>query len=89
MLPGCTCIQILYWAVIALLLPWSVVLLPLIGIWLILFTSNFLLYDTLNKVLGIEEQIAQHFPEQAAFYESDEEWLKRKQEEQLHKTTDH
>ena len=86
---GCTCIQILYWAVIALLLPWSVVLLPLIGIWLILFTSNFLLYDTLNKVLGIEEQIAQHFPEQAAFYESDEEWLTRKQEEQLHKTTDH
>lgn len=83
---GCACIQIVYWAVIILLLPWSVVLLPLIGIWLILFTANFLIYDTLNHVLGIEEQIAQKFPEQAAIYEDDEMWLKRKQEEQRHET---
>lgn len=79
---GCACIQILYWTVIVLLLPWSIVLLPLIGIWFILFTANFLLYDTLNNVLGIEEQIAQNFPEQTAIYEDDEMWLKRKQEEQ-------
>lgn len=81
---GCACIQILYWVVVVLLLPWSIVLLPLTGMWFILFSANFLLYDTLNQVLGIEEQIAQHFPEQAAFYEDDEAWLKRKQEEQRH-----
>lgn len=79
---GCTLIQLLYWAVIALLLPLSVVLLPLTGIWLILFTANFLLYDTLNKVFHVEEEIAKNFPEQVAFYEDDEAWLKRKQEEQ-------
>lgn len=83
---GCACIQILYWAVIILMLPWSIVLMPLIGIWLILFTANFLIYDTLNNVLGIEEQIAQNFPEQAAIYEDDEMWLKRKQEEQRRET---
>lgn len=79
---GCALLQIAYWAVIALFLPWSVVLLPLTGFWFILFAAEFLIYDTLNEVLGIEEQIAKEFPEQAAFYEDDATWLKRKQEEQ-------
>lgn len=77
---GCSLLQILYWAVIVLFLPWTVILFPFIGIWFILFTANFLLYDTLNDVFSIEEQISQAFPEQAAFYEDDEAWLKRKQE---------
>lgn len=79
---GCTLLQIIYWTIIVLFLPWSVVVLPLIGIWFILYTTNFLLYDTLNSVFQIEEQIAQAYPEQAAFYEDDETWLKRKQEAQ-------
>lgn len=78
---GVSLLQILYWSVIILFLPWSVVLLPLIGIWLILLAANFLLYDTMNESFQIEEQIAQSFPEQAAFYEDDETWLKRKQKE--------
>ncbi len=78
---GCALIQIAYWAVIVLFLPWSVVLLPLTGLWFILFTANFLLYNTLNEIFGIEEQIAKDFPEQAAFYEDDAAWLRRKQEE--------
>lgn len=78
---GCSALQVSYWAIIVLFLPWSVILLPLTGFWFILFTANFLLYNTLNKSLRIEEQIAQVFPEQAAFYEDDEEWLKRKQAE--------
>lgn len=77
---ACALLQIAYWAVIFLFLPWSVVLLPLTGFWFILFTENFLLYNTLNEIFRIEEQIAQDFPEQAAFYEDDETWLKRKQE---------
>lgn len=79
---ACALLQIAYWAVIFLFLPWSVVLLPLTGFWFILFTENFLLYNTLNEIFRIEEQIAQDFPEQAAFYEDDETWLKRKQEEE-------
>lgn len=78
---GCALLQIAYWAVIFLFLPWSVVLLVLTGFWFILFTENFLLYNTLNEIFRIEERIAQDFPEQAAFYEDDETWLKRKQEE--------
>lgn len=79
---GVALLQVFYWAIMILFLPWSVVLLPLIGIWFILFVANFLLYDTMNEVFRIEEQIAQSFPEQAAFYEDDEAWLKRKQQEE-------
>lgn len=79
---GCAVLQIFYWGILVLFLPWSVILLPLTGFWLILFTANFLLYRTLNESFGIEEKITETFPEQTALYESDEEWLKRKQAEQ-------
>lgn len=78
---GCSLLQLLYWAVLILFLPWSVVLLPLTGLWFILQGTCFLMYDTMNETFHIEEQIAQIFPEQAAFYEDDETWLKRKQAE--------
>lgn len=78
---GAALLQVLYWGVIALFLPWSVMLLPLTGFWLILYTANFLMYNTLDNAFQIEEQIAGAFPEQAPFYEDDETWLKRKQEE--------
>lgn len=78
---GIALLQLLYWGVMALFLPWSAILVPLIGFWFILFTADFLIYDTLNNCFQIEAQIADVFPEQAAFYESDEAWLKRKQEE--------
>lgn len=80
---GIALLQLLYWAVIILLLPWSAFLMPLIGIWFILYTSNFLFYDTLNNCFKIEEQIAEAFPDQVPFYEDDETWLKRKQAENL------
>jgi len=78
---GIAIIQILYWAIIVLFLPWSVILLPLIGFWFILYTVNFLIYDTLNNSFQIENLIATAFPEQVPFYEDDETWLKRRQEE--------
>lgn len=78
---GIALLQLLYWGIIILFLPWSVMLLPLIGFWFILYTANFLIYNTLNDTFQIEEQIADAFPEQAPFYEDDEAWLKRKQEE--------
>ena len=79
---GISFLQILYWAILILFLPWSLVLLPFIGIWFILFVANFLLYNTINEAFQIEQQITQSFPEQAALYEDDETWLKRKQKEQ-------
>ena len=68
------------WIALALFLPWSVVLLPLTGFWFILYTADFLLYDTLNNSFHIEEQIARAYPEQVPFYEDDEAWIRRKQQ---------
>lgn len=78
---GCALLQVLYWGAGVLFLPWSVILLPLTGFWFILLTGNFFLYDTLDECFQIESQIARAFPEQTAFYEDDEVWLKRRQAE--------
>lgn len=86
---GIALLQLLYWAVMLLFLPWSAVLLPLIGFWFILYTATFLIYDTLNDSFQLESLIADAFPEQTPFYEDDETWLKRKQEEtNAHNNTD-
>lgn len=81
---GVALLQLLYWAVMVLFLPWSILLLLLIGFWFILYSAIFLIYDTLNDTFKIEEQIAESFPDQVPFYEDDEAWLKRKQEENAH-----
>lgn len=78
---GCALLQILYWTIMALFLPWSMILISVVGIGFILYGANFLLYDTLNEIFRIEEQIAEAFPEQVPFYEDDEAWLRRKQAE--------
>jgi len=82
---GCAMLQLLYWAAIVLFLPWSSLLLPFHGFWAILFTADFLLYSAMDESFHIEEQITQAFPEQTPFYEDDEAWLKRKQEENIPK----
>lgn len=78
---GITVLQLVYWILMILLLPWSILLLPLIGFWFILYSANFLIYDTFNQIFEIEEKIADAFPEQVPFYEDDEAWLERKQNE--------
>ena len=79
---GIALLQIVYWAIMILFLPWSALLMFLTGIWFILFTANFLIYNTLDDSFKIEDQIADAFPEQVPFYEDDETWLKQKQEEE-------
>lgn len=78
---GVALLQIAYWAIIVLFLPWSVLLFPLTGVWFILYTAIFLIYRTLDNIFQIENQIAVAFPEQIPFYEDDDTWLKRRQEE--------
>lgn len=78
---GAALLQILYWGALLLLLPWTALLWPLTGFWLILYTANFLLYNTLNGCFEIEDKIAAAFPKQAVFYETDEAWIIRKQKE--------
>lgn len=78
---GCAILQIVYWIALLLLLPWSAILLLLTGFWLILFLSNFLMYRSIDEAFHLEEEIAKQFPEQRAFYEDDQEWVRRKQSE--------
>ena len=78
---GATLLTIAYWLVLALFLPWSVALLPLIGFWFIIFSSSFLLYPSLDEAFSIEASIEESFPDQVPYYETDEEWVKRKQQE--------
>ena len=47
----------------------SLLLLPLAGVWFILYATLFLLYDPLNKALGIEEQIARRYSDQTPHYD--------------------
>lgn len=53
---GICLLQAGYWLLHLLLAPWSLLLLPVLGLWYILFLSQFLIYDQLNEALRIEEQ---------------------------------
>ncbi len=70
---GVAALQVGYWLLIALFLPWSSILLPLIGLWFILYLANFLLYNDLNQAFRIEEEIQAHFPEQTPVYDTEED----------------
>lgn len=65
---GVSLLQIVYWLAGLLLFPLSVLALPVTGFWFILFLSNFLLYQRMDRAFEIEAQIAAHFPEQRAIY---------------------
>lgn len=78
---GSAVLNLLYWAVLGLFLPWSIFLLPLTGFWFILFLTSFLLFDPFNEAFGLEEAISESFPDQVPYYETDEQWLRRRQAE--------
>ncbi|MGN0983960.1 MAG: hypothetical protein ACI4OI_03880, partial [Gemmiger sp.] len=65
---GVAALQLLWWLCFVLFAPLSLLLLPLVGVWFVLFASLFLLYVPLNQALGIEAQIAEHFPDQSPRY---------------------
>lgn len=70
---GASVLQIAFWAVMVLFLPWTGFLVPFLGVWYILFVAVFLIYDPLNDAFRIEEQICAQFPEQVPVYEDGEE----------------
>ena len=49
-------LQMAYYALLVLLAPWTLLLVPILGLWYITFLSQFLIYDPLNRELNIEEQ---------------------------------
>lgn len=52
---GVGLLQLAYWGVYVLFAPWTLLLLPVIGVWYILFLAQLLLYERLDAVLCIEE----------------------------------
>ncbi len=68
---GIALLQAAYWIAIVLFFPLSLLTLPILGFWFILFIANFLIYGAMNAVFRIEEQIAAVYPEQAADYRLD------------------
>ena len=55
-------VQILWWTVMFLFLPWTAFVVPVLGVWYILFLALHLLYPRLDEDFHIEEQIEEHFP---------------------------
>lgn len=53
---GVTLLQLAYVLLFVLLAPWTLLVLPVLGLWYITFLSQFLLYAPLDKALGIEEK---------------------------------
>lgn len=60
---GAGALQAAWWLIMALFLPWTAFVVPILGLWYILFVSLFLLYDSLDEAFRIEEQIQERFPE--------------------------
>ena len=55
---GAALLQMAYFAVLILFAPWTLLVVPFLGVWYIIFLSQFILYDRLNMELRIEEQFA-------------------------------
>ena len=53
---GAAILQMLYFAIMIFFAPWTLVLVPLLGAWYIIFLSQFTIYSALDRELKIEEQ---------------------------------
>lgn len=51
---GVGLLQLGYWTVFVLFAPWTLLLLPILGVWYILFLSQFLIYEQMDGAYGIE-----------------------------------
>lgn len=51
---GVGLLQLAYWAVYILFAPWTLLLLPIIGVWYIVFLTQLLIYEQMNDAFHIE-----------------------------------
>lgn len=59
---GVTLLQLAYVLVYVLFAPWTLLLIPLLGLWYIIFLSQFLIYEQMDKELNIEEKFRASCP---------------------------
>lgn len=53
---GVGLLQMAYWGLYVLFAPWTLILLPVIGVWYILFLSQFLIYEQMDGAFRIESR---------------------------------
>ena len=68
---GVSLLQVVWWLITFLFLPWSAFLVPFLNVWYILYLVMFFLYRPLDAAFQIEEQINEHFPGQIQIGEED------------------
>lgn len=66
-------LQLVWWAVMFLFLPWTAFVVPFLGVWFILFLSLFLLYPAMDDAFRIEEQLNERFAGQRELREDTDE----------------
>lgn len=66
---GMALLQLVWWLLMILFAPWTLLLLPFVGTWFDLFAALFLVYRPLDEAFQIEERIARAFPEQTPRHE--------------------
>ncbi len=60
---GVTLLQLVYILIYVFLAPWTLLLIPLLGLWYITFLSQLLIYDQMDQELDIEEQFQVSYAE--------------------------
>ena len=60
---GVALLQMLYLAIFVFFAPWTLLLVPFLGVWYPIFLSQFILYDALDRELHIEEQFQNKGPD--------------------------
>jgi len=55
-------VQVLWWLVLALFMPWTAFVVPILGVWWVLYLGLFLIYPDLDRDFRVEEQIEEKFP---------------------------
>lgn len=51
---GSGLVQLVWWVLFVLFAPWTLLLLPLLGVWYILFLSQFVIFEQMSEAFGIE-----------------------------------
>lgn len=61
---GAAALQLAWWIIMFLFLPWTAFLVPFLSMWYILFLAVFFLYRPMDEAFRIEDQINERFPGQ-------------------------
>lgn len=61
---GAAVLQLAYAAILLLFAPWTLLAVPILGIWFVLFLTDFMLYRSLDEAFHIEAEINRQFPGQ-------------------------